>query len=113
MCIRDRLETAAGLSKKVTPAALKKLFKAAAQNVQCVLLNACYSGDQAKSISEVVPFVIGMQHSIKDSDALIFSTGFYQAIAAGKNIQTGYDLGCAAMALSAGGQENPVLLKKE
>ena len=106
------LETPAGLSKKVTPAALKKLFSAAAKNVQCVLLNACYSADQAKSISEVVHFVIGMQQSIKDSDALIFSTGFYQAIAAGKTIQTGYDLGCAALALNAGGQNNPVLLKK-
>ena len=106
------LETAAGLSKKVTPAALKKLFKAAAQNVQCVFLNACYSADQAKSISEAVPFVIGMERSIKDSDALIFSTGFYGSIAAGKNIQISYDLGCAAMALHAGGETNPVLLKK-
>jgi hypothetical protein len=107
------IETDAGLSKLITPAVLKKLFASAAENVQCVLLNACYSADQAKSISETVPFVIGMKNSIKDTDSLNFSTGFYQAIGAGKSIEKAYDLGVAQMAMSTGGDDIPVLLKKQ
>ena len=106
------LETDAGLSKLVTAKALKLLFASAAKGVQCVLLNACYSAEQAKSIAETVPFVIGMMNTIKDGAALDFATGFYQAIGAGKSIQDAYDIGVAAMALNSGGEEIPVLLKK-
>ena len=45
--------------------------------IKLVLLNACYSDDQAEKIAEYVPFVIGISHAIQDATAISFAKGFY------------------------------------
>ena len=93
--------------------ALASMFKLfATKRVECVLLNACYSEVQAKAISQHVNYVIGMNRTIGDSSAIAFSVAFYDAIAAGQQIEFAYELGCSVL-ISYLEQQTPVLLKKD
>ena len=83
-------ENLTGKSQPVPPQALSSLFELCADQVSCVLLNACYSKIQAEAISQHIPFVIGMNDSIRDDTAITFSTGFYKALGAGKPVDSAF-----------------------
>ncbi|MEH2247837.1 effector-associated domain EAD1-containing protein [Nostoc sp.] len=102
-----------GQSKLVSGAALAGLFKLFANQIECVVLNGCYSEEQAKAIAQDINYVIGMRKAIGDRAAIEFAVGFYDALGAGESIEFSYNLGCAAIQL-AGIEEHltPVLLKK-
>jgi WD40 repeat protein len=92
-----------------TLASMFKLF--AKKSVECVILNACYSEVQAEAISQYVNYVLGMKQAIGDKAALAFSVAFYDALAAGYEVEEAYELGCSQM-MSFLEQETPVLKKK-
>ena len=58
-----------------------------------VVLNACYSKDQAKQLQEIVDFTIGMNKPIGDEAAIAFASHFYQGLAFGRSVQTAFALG--------------------
>lgn len=103
-----------GNTKLVDGTALAGLFELFADQIQCVVLNGCYSEVQAKAIAQHIPYVIGMNQAIGDKAAIAFAVGFYDALGAGRPIEFAYKLGCAAIRLE-GIAENltPVLLKQE
>lgn len=107
------LEDEAGQTRLTTPEALEKLFELFADQVECVVLNACYSGIQADAIAQHIPYVVGMSQEIGDRAAIEFAVAFYSALGAGRSIEFAYKLGCAAIEL-AGIAESaiPVLKKK-
>ncbi len=108
------LEDEDGNAVPVSTIALANLFRLFKDQVQCVVLNACFSEAQANAIVEHVPYVIGMSHEMPDDAALRFSTGFYKAIGAGKNIDFAFELGVNAIELD--GLEShtiPRLLRSE
>ncbi len=102
-----------GNVKLINGAALAGLFELFVDQVECVVLNACYSEVQAKAITQHIPYVIGMNSAIGDPAALEFSVGFYDALGAGRSIEFAYKLGCSAIQM-AGITENltPVLKQK-
>ena len=65
-----------------------------------MVLNACYSETQANAIAEHIPYVIGMNAEISDAAALEFSTAFYDALGAGKNIEFAHATGCNAIQMA-------------
>ncbi|MGB6295664.1 MAG: pentapeptide repeat-containing protein [Rivularia sp. (in: cyanobacteria)] len=78
--------------------ALSRLFKLfAVRGLECVVLNACYSEVQAKAISQYIKYVVGMNKAIGDKAAINFAVAFYDALAAGEDIQFAYDLGCSQL----------------
>lgn len=87
------LENDAGEAQPVAPEALATLFALVADQVQCVVLNACHSVPQAQAIGQHIPYVIGMSREIGDQAALAFTVGFYQALGAGKPIPAAYEFG--------------------
>lgn len=107
------LEDEAGQTRLTTPEALEKLFELFADQVECVVLNACYSGIQADAITQHIPYVVGMSQEIDDRAAIEFAVAFYSALGAGQSVDFAYKLGCAAIEL-AGIAESaiPVLKKK-
>jgi uncharacterized protein YjbI with pentapeptide repeats len=107
-------ENETGQSKLVSIEALSNLFQLFAERIECVILNACYSEDQATAISEHIPYVIGMKRAIGDRAAIEFAIGFYDGLLAGKSIEFSYKLGCSAIQ-TAGIPEHltPVLKRKE
>jgi AAA-like domain/CHAT domain len=106
------LEDETGQIKFVTAEALAGLFELFATEIECVVLNACYSEVQAKAISQHIPYVVGMNQAVGDKAALAFSVGFYDALGAGKSIEFAYKFACSAIHM-AGITEHltPVLRK--
>ncbi len=106
-------ENETGQVHLVQPDALAALFEQFANQVNCVLLNACYSEIQARAIAEHINNVIGMNKAIGDKAAIAFSTGFYQALGAGRTIENAYKLGCVQIRLQGIPEHlTPVLVKK-
>ena len=106
-------ENLIGVIQPVQPEALRDLFKQFTSHVNCVLLNACFSDKQAKAISENINYVIGMNQKIDDKAAIAFTTGFYQALSAGRSIEEAFELGRVQIRLqNIPDYQVPILFKK-
>jgi len=107
------LEDELGQSAPVKTKALSQMFKLFAdKGVECVVLNACYSEEQAQAISQYIKYVVGMNKAIGDKAAINFAVAFYDALGAGEDVPFAYNLGCAQL---VGLQEDstPVLKQQE
>jgi len=105
------LEDNAGNSHPVSVRALSTLFSVLKDNVRCVVLNACFSEQQAQAIAEHIDCVIGMSTAIGDAAAISFATAFYQALGYGRDVKTAFDLGCVQIDLAnLDEQDTPQLL---
>ena len=92
---------------------MSALFEQFADQVNCVILNACFSEVQAQAIARYINYVIGMSNSISDRAAIAFTIGFYQAIGAGRTVEDAYKLGCIQLRLQGIPEQlTPVLIKK-
>jgi hypothetical protein len=91
---------------------LVQAFKAVGQEVRCVIVNACRTERLAQALAAVVPCVIGMRQPVGDQSAIRFSVGFYQALAAGKPVETAFDAGVAQLMMTPQGDDAlaPLLL---
>lgn len=107
------LEDEAGQARLTTPEALAKLFDLFAEQVECVVLNACYSEVQADAIAQHIPYVVGMSNEIDDRAAIEFAVAFYSALGAGRSVDFAYKLGCAAIELAGIAQSAIPVLKKK
>ncbi len=106
------LEDDQGQAQLVPTAALAGLFELFADQVQCVLLNACYSAVQGQAIAQHIPYVIGMKQAIGDTAAREFAVGFYDALGAGRDMEFAFRYACNSIQM-AGLREDltPVLLR--
>ncbi|MEH1857898.1 MAG: CHAT domain-containing protein [Nostoc sp.] len=107
------IEDEEGKSKLVSTEALASLFELFAEDVECVLLNACLSEVQANAIVQHINYVIGMSDSVGDTAAIKFATGFYDALGAGKSIEIAYKFGCNAIQLENIAEHLTPKLKKK
>jgi tetratricopeptide (TPR) repeat protein len=96
-------ESDSGREQQVGTAALSDLFRLFANNVECVLLNACYSETQADSIVDHINYVIGMNQAIRDDAAIAFAKGFYRALGYSCAIEEAFEFGCNAIQLEISG----------
>jgi hypothetical protein len=109
---RLMVEDVQGKPQPLPPTALANLFKLFADQLDCVVLNACYSQDQAEAIAKHVPYVIGTKKAIGDQAAINFAVGFYKALGAGRPIDFAFNFGCNAIELEGLNEAlTPVLLK--
>lgn len=106
-------EDETGSAKLVDGEALAGLFELFAEQVNCVVLNGCYSEAQADVISEHINYVIGMNKAIGDRAAIEFAVGFYDALGAGKSVEFAYKFGCAAIKLAGIPEQLTPILKKK
>jgi hypothetical protein len=96
------LEDADGHGVSVPPNALANLFGLINDhdgNIKCVVLNACYSEDQALAIAKYVDCVVGISGAISDKAAAAFAASFYSALAYGQSVKKAFDLGCNSLDL--------------
>lgn len=108
------LEDESGKPKLVSAEALASLFANFANQVECVLLNACYSDVQAQAIAQHIDAVIGMNQTIGDRAAIEFAVGFYDALGAGEPTQSAFQFGKNAMQLEGITEDQtPVLIPKQ
>ncbi len=103
-----------GRDRLVTTRALKMLFTTLKGNIRLVVLNACYSREQAQALVEIIDCVIGMKESIYDDAAIAFASSFYRAIGFGRSIQEAFEQGITSLLLEGIAEEDiPELLIKE
>ena len=93
------LQDSEGKSHPVPAKALGALFSSFQKEIQCVVLNACYSEIQAMAIAEHIDCVIGMSKAISDPAARSFAFSFYQALGYRKSVSEAFRLGCGQIAL--------------
>jgi hypothetical protein len=102
-----------GRSKVVSGTALANMFDLFRDRVVCVVLNACYSAQQAQEIVKYIPYVVGMNRAIGDLAARKFSQGFYRAIWDGRSIEEAFASGKNAIELDGIPEDlTPVLLTR-
>ena len=105
------LEDNAGNNHPISLRALSQTFSLLKDNVRCVVLDACYSRQQAQAIAQHVDCVVGMSSTINDAAAIRFAAAFYQALGDGQSIKTAFDLGSTQISLeNLDGQDTPQLL---
>jgi hypothetical protein len=98
----------------VSSAALKQLFTTLKDNIRVVLLNACFSQDQAEAIVEVIDCAIGMKQEIGDEAAIAFAASFYRAVGYGHSVNDAFEQGKVALMLQGIPEETtPTLLVRE
>ncbi|MFZ1754257.1 MAG: hypothetical protein WBO46_20070 [Caldilineaceae bacterium] len=88
-----------GQAYPVGAALLGELFGHFAESVRCVVLNACYSDEQARQIAQHIDCVIGIADLLADEDAIAFSAAFYRSLGYGKSMQIALDLARNEVAL--------------
>lgn len=81
--------------------ALAELLKEFSPPLGCVLLNACYSTSQGSLTSLGLPFTIAMEGPVADDAAILFTGGFYDSLAAGKDVEFSFRQGVLALKLGS------------
>ncbi len=107
------LENETGEVQFVSTNALVGLFKLFADQVECVLLNACYSEVQAEVIKQHIDYVIGMNQTIGDQTAIEFAASFYDAVGAGKDYEFSFEYACNSILMAGINQADIPILKKK
>ena len=86
--------------KTVDPQGLTDLLALYRRHVRLVLLNACFTKAQARSISEVINYSIGTGRGIGDEVGVVFAGAFYRALGFGKSIKYAFESAKAELALT-------------
>jgi hypothetical protein len=100
------LEDARGRSRPVSARSLSNLFKLFNRNIRCVVLNACFSQDQASAIAQHIDCVVGMSKAISDAAAIRFAAAFYQSIGYGESVRFAFDSGIVEIDLDDLDEQN-------
>lgn len=93
-------QDARGRSQVMDTGDLKRMFELFAKynmKVNTVVLNACYSAEQAKAIMPHVDYVVGMTTAVGDEAAIVFAKEFYAILAETGNVEMAFDFGVSAI----------------
>lgn len=91
------LRSDAGGFHVVTGAQLRRFLRG--RGVEVVVFNACYSKNQADSITSAVETVVGTTDAVEDEAARRFATAFYRSIGNGLSVGEAFRDGTDAVAL--------------
>ncbi len=89
-----------GRGKSLDQQGLTDVFALHNNHVRLVLLNACFTKSQARSISEVIDYSIGTARPIGDKASVAFAGAFYRALAFGKSVRDAFESASAELALT-------------
>ena len=85
--------TAQGLSIFNNNTALKSFFTQRKERIEIAFFNADHSATQARMVSELGSYAIGMNGRISKRAAIRFSTGFYLGLGEGKSVENAFEDG--------------------
>ncbi|PPK64443.1 hypothetical protein V5P93_007108 [Actinokineospora auranticolor] len=93
------LENPSGGAVRVPAEGVARLFRAHADVIGGVVVNACHSEPLARAVSTRIGFAVGLAGRVNDRLAIDFSTGFYMAYAAGDGVEAAFESGLTLMAM--------------
>lgn len=99
-------QTQDGKAKLVSKEAIVQTMMASADNIRLVFFNTCYSRNQAEAVSEFVEATIGMNTSIGDKAARVFSSQFYSAVGFGLSVGKAFQQAKALLMMEGIPEEN-------
>lgn len=91
---------APGRGKEIKCQGLVEMFGLYRKHLRLVVLNACFTKEQARSLSEVIDYSIGTGRGIGDKGSVAFAGAFYRALGFGKTIKKAFDSAKAELALT-------------
>jgi esterase/lipase superfamily enzyme len=94
------LENSQNQIQPVTPEALANLFAQIGTQIDCIVLNNCFSLEMADALAKHIPCAIGMSGKIDDRSAVAFSRAFYRGLAFGQGYYPAFELGRTEIQLS-------------
>lgn len=107
-------QTSDGRTKIISKEAIVQTMMASSDGIRLVFFNTCYSRNQAEAVSEYVEATIGMNTSIGDEAARIFSSQFYSSIGFGLSVKKSFEQAKALLMLEdISEEEAPELFIKE
>ena len=89
-----------GRGKTIDHQGLTNIFALYKRHVRLVVLNACFTREQAHSLSQVVNYSIGTGRGIGDKVSVTFAGAFYRALGFGKSVREAFDSAKAELALT-------------
>ncbi len=89
-----------GRGKEVDRQGLVEVFGLYKRHVRLVLLNACFTSTQARSLSEVIDYSVGTGTGIGDKGGVAFAGAFYRALGFGKSVKEAFESAKAELALT-------------
>jgi hypothetical protein len=89
-----------GRGKTVDQEGLARVLALYNNHLRLVVLNACFTEAQARSISEVVNYSIGASRGIGDKVSVTFAGAFYRALGFGKSVREAFVSAQAELALT-------------
>lgn len=103
-----------GTAKLVSKEAIVQTMMASSENIRLVFFNTCYSRNQAEAISQFADATIGMNTSIGDEAARVFSSQFYSSIGFGHSVAKAFQQAKALLMMEGIKEENtPELFIKD
>ena len=91
---------APGRGKQVNCQGLVQMLGLYRNHLRLVVLNACYTKEQARALSEVIDYSIGTGRGIGDKGGVVFAGAFYRALGFGRNITDAFKSAKAELALT-------------
>ncbi|RSH93917.1 hypothetical protein EHS25_006569 [Saitozyma podzolica] len=89
-----------GGTAKVDPAAFARLLaKHHQKGLRAVVMNACYTADQAQLLADATGHAVAMDGQLSDSGAIAFTKHFYGSMGAGNTFEVAFDEAADAMRL--------------
>ena len=93
------LQNPDGSTKLVTKEAISQTLATASDTIRLIVFNACFSQEQAESVSEHIESAIGMSDSIGDEAARVFAAQLYSSISFGHSLLKSFRQAKAALML--------------
>jgi hypothetical protein len=91
---------APGRGKTIDQQGLVEVLGLYNSHLRVVLLNACFTKAQARSIAEVIDYAVGTGKGIGDKGSVAFAGAFYRALGFGKSIREAFDSARAELVLT-------------
>jgi len=88
-----------GRGKTIDRQGLVEVLALYNHHLRLVLLNACFTKVQARSIAEVIDYSVGTSKGIGDKAGVAFAGAFYRALGFGKSIREAFDSAKAELVL--------------
>jgi hypothetical protein len=95
-----------GNMKLVSKEAIVQTMMASSSDIRLVFFNTCYSYKQAEAVTQHVEAAIGMNTSIDDEAARVFSSQFYSSIGFGLSVETAFEQAKALIMMEGLKEEN-------
>jgi hypothetical protein len=91
---------APGRGKTIDQQGLVEVLALYNHHLRLVLLNACFTRTQARSLADVIDYSVGTGRGIGDKGSVAFAGAFYRALGFGKSIREAFDSARAELVLT-------------